>query len=72
MSRIEIERNLVEPDYCPGDGQCDYYFKNECWSDEADRMLPYGIVVEYRRYLAPTETEITDTLQSFFVGTIGE
>jgi outer membrane protein assembly factor BamE (lipoprotein component of BamABCDE complex) len=57
MTRREVEALLGAPDYSPTDGQ--YYYQ----SSERDQTL----VVDYRR-----EDEVTDRLQSFDLGTIGE
>jgi hypothetical protein len=57
MPRTEVERLLGVPDYSPTVGQ--FYY-----SSERDN---YGLVVDYRR-----DGHVTDQLQEFSLGTIGE
>lgn len=71
IKRTEVERLLGEPDYSPIEGQ--YYFATDRSeypeSGAADRVkLPVGLVVDYRNQLGG----LTDELQTFWLGPIGE
>jgi hypothetical protein len=57
MARISVERLLGTSDYSPVEGQ--YYYSS--------RRANYGLVVDYR-----SEGRITDRLQDFTLGAIGE
>ena len=71
MKRTEVERLLGEPDYPPIEGQ--YYFStdhSEYPKDGAtDRVkVTVGLVIDYRNQLGG----LTDELQTFWLGLIGE
>jgi hypothetical protein len=57
MPRIEVERLVGAADYSPIEGQ--YYYSST--------RANYGLIVDYRR-----EGQITDRLQDFTLGAIGE
>ena len=70
MSRTEVERLLGEPDYSPTDGQ--YYYSSDRKEDApntTDRPpATLGMVVDYR----DASGRVTDQLQSFTLGPVGE
>jgi outer membrane protein assembly factor BamE (lipoprotein component of BamABCDE complex) len=70
MARDEVERLLGEPDYSPTEGQ--YYYssdRKEASPDSADRPpATFGLVVDYR----DADGDVTDQLQNFTLGPIGE
>jgi hypothetical protein len=70
MPRAEVERLLGEPDYSPTEGQ--YYYssdRKEASPDSADRpWATLGLVVDYR----DGNDDVTDRLQDFTLGPIGE
>ena len=70
MPRDEVERLLGAPDYSPTEGQ--YYYssdRKEPSPDPANRPpATVGLVVDYR----DADGSVTDRLQSFTLGPIGE
>ena len=66
--RHKVEGLLGEFDYSPIDGLY-YYSSNKTeYSDEQEREVPVGLVVDYRNEI----DEITDVLQRYDLGVIGE
>jgi hypothetical protein len=68
IKRAEVERLLGSPDYCPSESQCYYSSDRRGPLDDSGRLATVGIIVEYRD---ATDT-VTDRLQSFSLGPIGE
>lgn len=67
MDRAEVERLLGEPDYSPIEGQSYYSSdRREAAGDRGD--VPVGVVVDYR----DESGAVTDRLQEFWIGPIGE
>ncbi|WP_133511610.1 hypothetical protein [Candidatus Thiosymbion oneisti] len=68
MQRKEIERLLGEPDYSPGGGQYYYSSDRSVYVEEQEWEVVVGLVVDYR----DKNDAITETLQEFWLGPIGE
>lgn len=68
MQRTEVECLLGEPDYSPIDGQYYYDSNRSVYSEDQERRVPFGLVVDYRN----RDGLITETLQEFWIGPIGE
>jgi outer membrane protein assembly factor BamE (lipoprotein component of BamABCDE complex) len=68
MRRSEVERLLGVPDYSPIEGQYYYSSSRSVDSDEQGRGVPAGLVVDYR----DENGQVSDTLQEFWLGPIGE
>lgn len=68
MQRNEVERLLGEPDYSPIDGQYYYSSNKSVYSKIQERKVPFGLVVDYRN----RNGVITETLQNFWIGPVGE
>jgi hypothetical protein len=68
MPRKEVERLLGEPDYSPVDGLYYYSSNHAELSKEQGREVTVGLVVDYR----DKKGVVTDTLQDFRMGPIGE
>lgn len=68
MPRKEVERLLGDPDYSPTNGQYYYSSSQSVYSKDQDRTVPVGLVVDY----CDTSGKLTDTLQAFSLGPIGE
>lgn len=68
MQRKEIERLLGEPDYSPGDGQDYYSSDRSVYVEEQEREVVVGLVVDYQ----DKNGAVTETLQEFWLGPIGE
>lgn len=68
MQREEVERLLGEPDYSPIDGQYYYSSNQSSTAEDQGREDPLGVVVDYR----DEDGTITETLQEFWLGPIGE
>ena len=71
MKRTDVESLLGEPDYCPIQGQ--YYYSSDRTEypagDRANQAeVPVGVVLDYRN----EEGVLTDELQTFWLGPIGE
>lgn len=68
MLRKEVVRLLGEPDYSPIDGQ--YYYSSDHYeySEEQDRDVSVGLVVDYR----DSNGELTSKLQEYKIGRISE
>ena len=67
MDRAEVERLLGESDYSPTDGQ--FYYSSDRREAAGGRDdVPVGVVVDYRE----ESGAVTDTLQVFWIGPIGE
>lgn len=64
----EAKRLLGEPDYSPTKGQYYYSSNKSEYSKEQDREVPLGLVVDYR----DKNGAVTETLQEFWIGPIGE
>jgi hypothetical protein len=71
MKRTKVENLLGKPDYSPIDGQYYYASDREGYPESATAnpiKVPVGLVVDYRNQLG----ELTDELQTFWLGPIGE
>ncbi len=68
MHRKEIERLLGEPDYSPTDGQYYYSSTRTVYSENQDRDVAVGLVVDYR----DEKGTVTARLHEFRLGPIGE
>jgi len=68
MQRKEIERLLGEPDYSPGDGQDYYSSDRSVYVEDQEREVVVGLVVDYQ----DKNGAVTETLQEFWLGPIGE
>lgn len=71
MGRAAVERLLGEPGYSPTDGQFYYLSKREVDLDggrDGYGLVPLGVVVDYR----DGNGAVTDKLQTFWIGPIGE
>lgn len=71
MTRASVDNLLGEPDYSPIEGQ--YYYssdRKEYPEDSAANRVkvPVGVVVNYRT----EQGVLTDSLQTFWLGPIGE
>lgn len=71
MKRAAVERLLGEPGYSPTEGQ--FYYLSDRNRDpeggaDAYGRVPLGVVVDYRN----VEGAVTDELQTFWMGPIGE
>ena len=70
MSRKNVEKLLGEPGYSPTEGQ-HYYLCNKKESPNGgidNEQIPIGVVVDYR----DQSGELTNKLQDFWIGPIGE
>lgn len=67
MARADVEGFLGEPDYSPIDGQF-YYSSDRRGAADGRDNVPVGVVVDYRE----ESGAVTDTLQDFWIGPIGE
>lgn len=70
MKRQEVEKLLGPPEYSPTEGQ--YYYGSDRRDDKGATMT---LVVDYRVTEYPGDdirTRLTDRLQSFFFGPVGE
>ena len=75
MLRGEVEELLGQPNYSPTEGQYYYSSSREVSVGEGLPLARYGLVVDYRivEYLpGDIRSELTERLQSFHVGPIGE
>lgn len=71
MLRSEVENLLGEPDYSPVEGQYYYASDREVYPQNGTAnqvKVPVSLVVDYRNQLG----EITDKLQTFWMGPLGE
>lgn len=71
MKRIEVERLLGESDYSPIDGQYYYSSDHESYLEKGQtesHQVPVGVVLDYR----DDNGIVTEELQTFWMGTIGE
>jgi outer membrane protein assembly factor BamE (lipoprotein component of BamABCDE complex) len=68
MQRKEVERLLGEPDYSPIDGQYYYSSNRSAYAEDQGREVAIGVVVDYR----DRNGDITEKLQEFWLGPIGE
>ncbi len=68
MPRTEVKRLLGESDYSPVNGQYYYSSNQSVYSEDQDRKVPVGLVVDYR----DKNGLITEMLQEFWMGPIGE
>jgi outer membrane protein assembly factor BamE (lipoprotein component of BamABCDE complex) len=68
MQRSEVERLLGLPDYSPIEGQYYYSSDRSVYSDDQDREVTVGLVADYR----DEKGEVTDRLQEFWLGPMGE
>lgn len=67
MKRAEVESLVGEPDYSPIEGQ--YYYSSDRKEDSAGQVeVPLGLVLDYRN----EDGGLTDKLQTFWLGPIGE
>ncbi len=70
MRRADVERLLGEPEYSPTEGQ--YYYSSDrrdhLEKDKDRPMATVGIVVDYK----DAKGNLTDVLQTFTLGAIGE
>jgi negative regulator of genetic competence, sporulation and motility len=68
IGRNAVERLLGEPDYSPIDGQ--YYYSSDYskYSEEREREVAVGLVVDYRDRNGRT----TERLQEYWLGIINE
>ena len=67
-NRDKIENLLGEPDYSPIEGLYYYSSDKESYSDEQQRYVPVGVVLDYRGQ----DGIITNTLQKYSIGIIEE
>lgn len=67
MERAAVERLLGQPGYSPTEGQV-YYLSDRQVAMGAQHQVPIGIVVDYR----DRDGAVTDELQTFWIGPIGE
>ncbi|MCP4114126.1 MAG: hypothetical protein GY737_01770 [Desulfobacteraceae bacterium] len=68
MQRKEVERLLGEPDYSPINGQYYYSSAQSVYSEDQKREVVVGLVIDYR----DINGTITESLQNFWIGPIGE
>jgi hypothetical protein len=68
MPRREVERLLGEPDYSPMDGQYYYVSDMVVYSENQGRNVAVGMFVDFRG----RNDHVTDKLQAFWIGPIGE
>ena len=71
MKRSDIEHLLGESDYSPIDGQYYYSSNREEYPEDGDidrGGVPIGLVVDYRN----GQGMLTEELQTFWIGPIGE
>lgn len=68
MPRTEVEHLLGEPDYSPINGQYYYSSDRSVYLEDQGREVSVGLVVDYR----DMNGKITETLQEFWLGPIGE
>jgi hypothetical protein len=68
MPRKEVDSLLGDPDYSPIDGQYYYSSDKRIYDEDQDREVPVGVVVDYRN----DKDEVTEILQEFSLGPIGE
>ena len=71
MSRKKVQSLLGEPEYSPTEGQ--YYYLSDHREQAngnslSEQKFPAGIVVDYRNQ----NLELTDSLQDYWMGPIGE
>ncbi len=68
MQRKKVESLLGEADYSPIDGQ--YYYSSDRYeySEDQERDVSIGLVIDYR----DIDGEITEKLQEYRLGPIGE
>lgn len=68
MQKKEVDRLLGEPDYSPIDGQ--YYYSSDHYeySEQQERNVSVGLVVDYRN----SDGIVTEKLQEYRLGPIGE
>jgi outer membrane protein assembly factor BamE (lipoprotein component of BamABCDE complex) len=68
MLRQEVETLLGDPDYSPIDGQYYYSSDHSEYSEDQQRDIGVGLVVDYR----DSDGNVTDRLQDFWLGSIAE
>jgi hypothetical protein len=68
MNRRSVEKLLGKADYSPTDGVCYYSSDKMAFSNEAQREIIMGLIVEYR----DDSGKITGRLESWKLGPIGE
>lgn len=68
MSRQEVERLLGKPDFSPIDGQYYYISDRVVYSENQGRNVVVGMFVDYK----DRNGGITEKLQAFWIGPIGE
>jgi hypothetical protein len=68
LQRKEVERLLGEPDYSPIEGQYYYSSDQSEYSENQERKVSIGLVVDYR----DSNGRITKRLQEFWLGPIAE
>lgn len=66
--RKEVERLLGEPDYSPTEGQYYYSSNRSEHAKDQGRDVTVGLIVDYRTQ----DGKVTDSLQKFSLGPIGE
>ncbi len=68
MSREKVEHLLGKPEYSPLEGQYYYSSVQSIYSEDQERDVAMGIVVNYR----DSNGFVTEILQDFWTGPIGE
>lgn len=68
MPKAEVDRLLGKPDYSPTDGQYYYSSDKREYSDVQKRAIVVGLIVDYHN----EDFEVTDKLQEYSLGPIGE
>ena len=73
MRRAAVEHLMGEPDYSPAEGQYYYSSDHEVYLEDSSispLKVPVGVVIDYRD--ANTDYTLTEELQDFWMGQIGE
>ena len=70
MARTNVIDLLGEPDYSPLAGQ--YYYSSDRWETvqhgKKEMQIPVGLLIDYR----DDQGRVTEQLQKFLLGRIGE